>query len=388
MSKRKGRESDEESSSQKEEKSVEGSETGSSSESESDSDSDSDSETEETILKDQGEVKKQYDHYYQDLIDDRTRILKNNDPLEMTSKIKSLRDVFGDIDTSNPRMIHLDSRTVMELTDQHGLQVRNINHGISRVKGINVDDFCTRLAGFLAPTRDMTVRYMELAEHGGEGAEQLSHRIDWQKLGVLSFAVSKRPPTNDFMIGPLAVEKRVVKQRAPRTVLKDITKAQEVAIKDISKEKTDTPTVVQNIYKKFDSYQRKKRRLSSKPQQITLFEFFINPDSYSQSIENLFYISFLIRDGKLEMTEDPETGYPMITLSPDLPKDPDDLLEEIERRKSLPANHIIFQLDYDTWEKLKKKFNITKCFIPNREPEANTRPQTETQNNGTGASWY
>lgn len=31
---------------------------------------------------------------------------------------------------------------------------------------------------------------------------------------------------------------------------------------------------------------------------MNLFKFLINPDSYGQTVENLFYFSFIIKDGK------------------------------------------------------------------------------------------
>jgi len=41
---------------------------------------------------------------------------------------------------------------------------------------------------------------------------------------------------------------------------------------------------------------------------VNLFRFVINPNDFAQSVENLFYLSFLIRDGEcaLEMEEDGE----------------------------------------------------------------------------------
>ena len=46
---------------------------------------------------------------------------------------------------------------------------------------------------------------------------------------------------------------------------------------------------------------------------MNLFECIINPTSYGQSVENLFYLSFLIRDGVVALEIDEETGEPMIS---------------------------------------------------------------------------
>ena len=43
---------------------------------------------------------------------------------------------------------------------------------------------------------------------------------------------------------------------------------------------------------------------------VNLFRFIINPDDFAQSVENLFYLSFLIRDGSCSLEVD--SGEPMI----------------------------------------------------------------------------
>jgi len=45
--------------------------------------------------------------------------------------------------------------------------------------------------------------------------------------------------------------------------------------------------------------------------QINLFHFIVNPHDFAQSVENLFYLSFLIRDGKVAL-ETNEDGEPII----------------------------------------------------------------------------
>lgn len=45
---------------------------------------------------------------------------------------------------------------------------------------------------------------------------------------------------------------------------------------------------------------------------INLFKFIINPNDFGQSVENMFYLSFLIRDGKCAFELDEKTREPMI----------------------------------------------------------------------------
>jgi non-structural maintenance of chromosomes element 4 len=47
---------------------------------------------------------------------------------------------------------------------------------------------------------------------------------------------------------------------------------------------------------------------------INLFRFIVNPKDFGQSVENMFYLSFLIRDGRCALTI--ETGEPIICQYP------------------------------------------------------------------------
>lgn len=44
--------------------------------------------------------------------------------------------------------------------------------------------------------------------------------------------------------------------------------------------------------------------------EVNLFKFIINPGDFAQSVENLFYLSFLIRDGSCSL--EVENGEPII----------------------------------------------------------------------------
>lgn len=62
------------------------------------------------------------------------------------------------------------------------------------------------------------------------------------------------------------------------------------------------------------------------------FEFALNPTSFSQSVENLFYISFLVYDGRVGINFD-DDGVPVIYMMA-LPSDPQEAHQETVRRKS------------------------------------------------------
>lgn len=53
-----------------------------------------------------------------------------------------------------------------------------------------------------------------------------------------------------------------------------------------------------------------------KHEPIGLYEFVVNPHSFGQTVENFFYISFLVRDGKIAVTEDDDGFLTIETCEP------------------------------------------------------------------------
>ena len=65
--------------------------------------------------------------------------------------------------------------------------------------GFNVDEYVQKLITFMGGR----------TRSGRRGDGDDHDHLDWAKLGSVALAVSKRPPTMDFMLGPLSVEKKV-----------------------------------------------------------------------------------------------------------------------------------------------------------------------------------
>ncbi|GAW05451.1 nuclear protein qri2 [Lentinula edodes] len=174
--------------------------------------------------------------------------------------------------------------------------------------------------------------------------------LDWDKIGRTTLAKSKRVPVVGFMLGPLSIEQ---KKRAPvkRAKLEknkaDERKPQELKEEDIARSVNETTKNVATL-----------ESILAETGAINLFRFVVNPKSFAQSVENMFYLSFLIRDGKVALDTD-EQGEPTI-FGCAQPSD-EDYADGLRKRQ------IVFELDMATWKRAIDVFEITEPTIPTRE---------------------
>lgn len=176
----------------------------------------------------------------------------------------------------------------------------------------------------------------EELNNGLSTKEDRFNQFNWLKLGVLYLQTSKKVILTDFLNGPLSTERKKI---APRTRNVDDTQstysttAQRVQASEIDHDvEQNTATMVKSVYQTFI------KRDESKP--VNFFEFFINPDSFSQSVENLFYTSFLIKDARLKLFLDKD-GIPNVFRVSD-----QECSDAKEQLKSIETNHHIATFDY------------------------------------------
>ncbi|GFZ50233.1 hypothetical protein JCM24511_07989 [Saitozyma sp. JCM 24511] len=173
---------------------------------------------------------------------------------------------------------------------------------------------------------------------------------NWEKLGWMAAGLTRRVPGMEFMYGPLAVshKKRTVARRARRRSLPPEERPQEIETSGKGA-KDDTLANVRMVSKVLS-------QLDSEGTGVNLFRLVLNPESFGQTVENMFYLSFLVRDGRagIEVGEDGE-----ILVRQTQPHDPD-----IDG--DVPKNQAVVELDVETWEDAKRVFDITESAIPHR----------------------
>ena len=75
---------------------------------------------------------------------------------------------------------------------------------------------------------------------------------------------------------------------------------------------------------------------------INLFEFVINPASFAQTIENIFYLSFSVRDARAKIEIDDANGLPVVSYV-HYP------LRERDAEVNI-ATQAVFDMDQNRWQ--------------------------------------
>lgn len=289
------------------------------------------------------------------------------------SNIEELKRLYNALEKEKVRdtKIHLeDSEVFKEASDFAALNARNLRFGEG---GIALDerDVLKRLRKYAATDSSILSDIVKEDQDGGDAYgegnededeelitdEYTFNKVNWLKLGVLYHQISKKPILVDFLNGPLANEK---KRATNRTRNIDDTRggrsttARHVEASDVAQdEEKNTAYMVRLVY---DKYLKKESK-----EEINFFKFFINPHSFAQSVENLFYTSFLIKDGRLKLYTG-KLGVPCISRVSQKE------LEQIKLDSSnILSSHHIATFNYDVWQYFIQELDIKEAFLGHRE---------------------
>ncbi|KAF9106960.1 sphingosine N-acyltransferase lag1 [Mortierella sp. AM989] len=214
---------------------------------------------------------------------------------------------------------------------------------------------------------------------GGHEIDSEQNGMDWSKIGRMAAKWTRKVPTMDFMLGPMSVEHKSRSFVRGARVVRDpkaMRKPQEMREEDIARQENETTKNVMQISDILEACSDK----------VNLFELVVNPDSFGQTVENIFYLSFLVRDGKVSISEenmdDPNRGQyddddevpepneganiqPMVELT-ETPTAED-------YQSGLLKKQMVMEIDVATWRDLIEIYDIRRPMIPTRH----TKEQVE-----------
>ncbi|KAH7924626.1 hypothetical protein BV22DRAFT_1163927 [Leucogyrophana mollusca] len=261
----------------------------------------------------------------------------------------------------NPTEATLDSSVLRNVSTIGAQKARAMRLGSS---AFDMDDFVSKLITFMGGR--------QLLEDQSDGVSEMEDDmadapLDWDRVGRKAMAKSRRVPVMGFMLGPLSIEqkKRNMSKRAKMEKSKDDErKPQEIREEDIQRSENETTANIERII----------GDLGGEP--VNLFRLVVNPNDFAQSVENIFHLSFLIRDGHCSF--EIQDGEPVVlrplTLGLGACEAPN--LEDYSA--GLQKQQMMIEFDMATWRRAIEVFDIRESMIPQRPP-AKPKP---------GDKWY
>ncbi|KAK9471946.1 Nse4 C-terminal-domain-containing protein [Dipodascopsis tothii] len=280
-------------------------------------------------------IRRKYRALMQTAVESRQQFLKPSDH-GLSTTLSEANSLYSQVRTPNEAV--LDSRLLVMSGEMANIKARSIKLGAGGE--FDLDDFVGRLRARLGRSED-------------EAADEA-----WAAIGGLAARGARRAAATGFLLGPLSAEKKVrtVPTRTQptaedRQARADAVRPEEITQASILPAQNNTSTSVVYVSAILREYGRP----------LELFRFVLNPRDFAQSVENLFYLSFLVRDGVVRVDTDLR-GVPMVSLVSERERETARLSGETARQQA------IFELDHATWRALVDVFDIRESIIPHREP--------------------
>ncbi|KAH6767856.1 Nse4 [Perilla frutescens var. hirtella] len=307
-----------------------------------------DSEAEDTVVE-RRVLRSKYLNFKNRLCDERDDMSKVD-----SDKFKSFMDEVDSLHqlVQKPREQIADAEALFDITNTLVVSVKAYNND-----GVTPSDFISCLL-------------RDFGQEGGSSSSQsgLSSLIRWEDIGGVASRVFMRAPGCRTMIGPMSTELKQRKTAVHRKRTKHTENSRPEELDETDNEKTDTDKNMATMF----NVLRKNRKAK-------LENVILNRKSFAQTVENLFALSFLIKDGRAEISVD-EAGCHLVS-----PKN----APSADAIKSGDAiyNHFMFRYDYKDWKSMLDSVAVGDELMPHRiEVNEARNAQPDSESDGTPAA--
>ena len=313
-----------------------------------DGDDDSDAYDPDQSVEERRDIQRGLRELGRDLVDNADDYLK--------SESTGIRDLIVSANTINKNIKQtteavIDSRLLVTAADMSYKKTVRITQG-NTADGIDVDEFVSQCITYmrqgandhgdnapeLSSTQQQRRRRIARGQEGSDGEDEDGDMLNWAYFGQFACLPSiGRPAVQGHLLGPLSVEKKarkITKRSAPFRINQLAeTRPEVINAEELTKQDNDLAVICGKVLQRLQRIQTKLQEevydLITEDMEIEeqirlmhqlglrstggvdFMRFVINPKSFGQSIENMFYVSFLIKDNKVRIELD-DDGLPSV----------------------------------------------------------------------------
>lgn len=260
---------------------------------------------------------------------------------KLTDVLDKANKLFAEV--RQPREAALDAQLLVLATDLGKEKASQLH---AEGSAFDPSAFAEHLLSFMGLNR------LEGEEDGETGVTSGYLPPDaWQRVAKRAECCFRTAPSFHYMMGSFLAEpppprQRIERQRKATKEVQRIMPTQMKKMEESHQEATEKE--VERILGYLRSYY-----LDDPTSPISYYEFVINPSSFSRTVENMFHVSFLIRDGLARMYLDSDK---LPCIAP---------VEEgqVEAGGASKRQQCVISISPKTWRELIDAFDITEPLI-------------------------
>ncbi|XP_050228514.1 non-structural maintenance of chromosomes element 4 homolog A-like [Mercurialis annua] len=243
----------------------------------------------------------------------------------------------------NPREQVIDADVLLGITNSLAMCVKAQANG-----GITPSDFVNCLL------RDYV--------NGGERCTSISTQdaretMNWRNIGVTVSDVFKTCSGCHTMLGPMNTKFKMRKTTTRKRIKQPMESSQPEKVDGLEEKRTDTDINMATMF-----------TILRKNRSVRLEHLVLNRNSFAQTVENLFTLSFLVKDGRAEIKVD-ENGWHLVS--------PRNAASASEVAKgAVVYRHFVFRFDYKDWKLMAAFVSTGEELMPHR---GRTNPSHDNQ---------
>nr|CAD7409354.1 unnamed protein product [Timema cristinae] len=238
------------------------------------------------------------------------------------------------------------------------LEVDVFKHVTTDAQIMNITAQSLRSLAEISDTNEETFNVLDLA-----ACWSTEFGNNWDRMSDRALqCFPGRPPVLTYMLGTFEPGEPPAKKRRETKSRNALMNKQKKKPEDLTEVDEDDDEMLQQMRFVMSVLAEAMKTNDNKP--LCYFRFVVDPHSFSNTIENIFHTSFMVRDGLVSLMLN--DGFPEISL---IPKK---VLEKEKETGTAKSKHaLVFPLDMDMWEEsltcftrgyITTKFVVFRCY--------------------------